>query len=123
MDNTLGDDLVVEILAAETATLQNVYAPLPFKVHFIFCIIATLLYITQFVRKGSYHYLTLLAAIDLTIVTQFCTKSFFIGMLFGAEVVLLAATAFLSHRFTKANEEKKKAAAEKADDPVKEDEE
>ena len=32
-------------------------------------------------------------AIDLTIVTQFTTKSFVIGMLFGAEVALLAATA------------------------------
>ena len=40
-------------------------------------------------------------AIDLTIVTQFTTKSFVIGMLFGAEVALLAATAFISHRFAK----------------------
>ena len=84
---------MIETLAAETATLQNVYAPLPFKVHMIFCVIATLLYITQFIRKGSYHYLTLMIAIDLTIVTQFTTKSFVIGMLFGAEAALLAATA------------------------------
>ena len=109
---------MIETLAAETATLQNVYAPLPFKVHMIFCVIATLLYITQFIRKGSYHYLTLMIAIDLTIVT----KSFVIGMLFGAEVALLAATAFISHRFAK----KQKAlenAGEKSETAQKEDEE
>ena len=104
---------MIETLAAETATLQNVYAPLPFKVHMIFCVIATLLYITQFIRKGSYHYLTLMIAIDLTIVTQFTTKSF---------VALLAATAFISHRFAK----KQKAlenAGEKSETAQKEDEE
>ena len=72
-----------ETLAAETATLQNVYAPLPFKVHMIFCVI---------------------------------------GMLFGAEVALLAATAFISHRFAK----KQKAlenAEEKSETAQKEDEE
>lgn len=113
---------MIETLAAETATLQNVYAPLPFKVHMIFCVIATLLYITQFIRKGSYHYLTLMIAIDLTIVTQFTTKSFVIGVLFGAEAALLAATAFISHRFAK----KQKAldnAGEKSETAQKEDEE
>ena len=113
---------MIETLAAETATLQNVYAPLPFKVHMIFCVIATLLYITQFIRKGSCHYLTLMIAVDLTIVTQFTTKSFVIGMLFGAEVALLAATAFISHRFAK----KQKAlenAGEKSETAQKEDEE
>ncbi|RGG21857.1 hypothetical protein DWY44_08345 [Ruminococcus sp. AF25-19] len=113
---------MIETLAAETATLQNVYASLPFKVHMIFCVIATLLYITQFIRKGSYHYLTLMIAIDLTIVTQFTTKSFVIGMLFGAEAALLAATAFISHRFAK----KQKAlenAGEKSETAQKEDEE
>lgn len=114
---------MIETLAAETATLQNVYAPLPFKVHMIFCVIATLLYITQFIRKGSYHYLTIMAAIDLTIITQFCTKSFAIGMLFGAEVLLLSATAFLSHRFSKAQKAKENAEKDKTDTAVKEDEE
>ena len=114
---------MIETLAAETATLQNVYAPLPFKVHVIFCVIATLLYITQFIRKGSYHYLTIMVAIDLTIITQFCTKSFAIGMLFGAEVMFLAATAFLSHRFSKAQKAKENAEKDKTDTAVKEDEE
>ena len=103
---------MIETLAAETATLQNVYAPLPFKVHMIFCVIATLLYITQFI----------MIAIDLTIVTQFTTKSFVIGMIFGAEIALLAATAFISHRFAK----KQKAlenAGEKSETAQKEDEE
>lgn len=114
---------MIETLAAETATLQNVYAPLPFKVHMIFCVIATLLYITQFIRKGSYHYLTIMVAIDLTIITQFFTKSFAIGMLFGAEVMLLAATAFLSHRFSKAQKAKENAEKDKTDTAVKENEE
>ena len=48
--------------------------------------------------------------------------SFVIGMLFGAEVALLAATAFISHRFAK----KQKAlenAEEKSETAQKEDEE
>lgn len=114
---------MIEILAAETATLQNVYAPLPFKVHMIFCVIATLLYITQFIRKGSYHYLTIMMAIDLTIITQFTTKSFVIGMLFGAEVVLLAATAIISHMFAKKQKALENATEEKSETAQKEDEE
>ena len=102
---------MIETLAAETATLQNVYAPLPFKVHMIFCVIATLLYITQFIRKGSCHYLTLMIAIDLTIVTQFTTKSFVIGMLFGAEVALAKKQKALEN------------AGEKSETAQKEDEE
>ncbi|WP_295207518.1 hypothetical protein [Ruminococcus sp.] len=93
---------MLETLAAESATLQNVYAPLPFKVHFIFCIIATLLYMTQFMRKRSVHYLIIMVAIDLTIVTQFCTESIVIAFLFGIEVILLALAGIFSHKYNKA---------------------
>ena len=93
---------MLETLAAESATLQNVYAPLPFKVHFIFCIIATLLYMTQFMRKRSVHYLIIMVAIDLTIVTQFCTESIVIAFLFGIEVILLVLAGIFSHKYNKA---------------------
>ena len=114
---------MIETPAAETATLQNVCAPLPFPVHMIFCVIATLLYITQFIRKGSYHYLTIMIAIDLTIVTQFTTKSFVIGMLFGAEVMLLAATAIISHRFAKKQKALENASEKNSENAQKDDEE
>ena len=57
-------------LFSATQGLQNVYTPFPFKMHLGFCIIATILYLIQFYRRGSFHYLVLMAAIDLTFLTQ-----------------------------------------------------
>lgn len=100
--NFQGDDFVIETLADEATALQNVYAPLPLKIHMIFCVIATLLYIAQFIRKGSVHYLIIMAAVDLTLVTQFCTESIVIAFLFGIEVILLVLAGIFSHKFNKA---------------------
>ena len=99
---------MIEILAQTTTQMQNVYTPLPFKVHLIFCIIATIVYIAQYARRKAPHYLLIMLAIDATFVTQFCTESIIIAALFGLEVLLLAAAAVFSHRFNKALKEKGK---------------
>ena len=105
-----GDDFVIETLAGEAVALQNVYAPLPLNVHMIFCVIATLLYITQFIRKGSVHYLIIMTAVDLTLVTQFCTENIVIAFLFGLEVILLVLAGIFSHKFSKAQAAKAESA-------------
>lgn len=98
---------MIQLLAEQTQQLQNVCTPLPFKVHFCFCIIATVLYITQAVRKKSKHYIFIMFAIDLTFITQFWTSTWVIASLFAAEVVLLVLAGIFSHRYNrqiKANE-------------------
>lgn len=92
---------MIETLAQDITTMQNVYTPLPFKVHFIFCMIATVVYLLQFARKGSVHYLLIMAAIDLTFVTQICTTNVVISCLFAAEVILLVCAAVSSHKYNK----------------------
>lgn len=86
--------------------MQNVYTPFPFTMHLIFCIVATLVYGLQFVRKGSKHYLLMLLAVDATFVTQFCTTSIVMTCLFVLEVALLIAAAVCSHKFNKLNKNK-----------------
>lgn len=100
---------MTEILASSSEAMQNVYTPLPLKLHLIFCIIATVIYLIQFSRKGSAHYLVIMLAVDLTFVTQICTKTIVMNCLFGAEIVLLILAAVLSFRFNK----KQKAASAK----------
>lgn len=74
--------------------LQNVFTPLPYKMHLGLCVIATVLYLVQYYRKGSWHYLLLMFAVDLTYLTQtsFCYKDGFITALGAAEAALLIAS-------------------------------
>jgi hypothetical protein len=103
-----------QILSTEiSASMQNVYTPLPMKVHFIFCVIATLIYIIQYARKNSLHYLLVMFAIDLTFVTQICTTSVVMSCLFVAEVILLAAAGVFSHRYNKKLKARKQGGADK----------
>lgn len=92
----------MQILAQEAEKLQNVYTPLPLGVHFVFCVIATLLYLVQFYRKGSYHYLLLMIAVDATIITQFWTSAAAIAALGLCEAALLVAAAVISFRYSRA---------------------
>ena len=82
--------------------MQNVYTPMPMGVHFVFCLIATLLYLVQFYRKGAWHYLLLMIAVDLTFITQLWTSHFAISALAIAEAALLIAAAILCFRYNKA---------------------
>lgn len=100
---------MVEMLAVSEG-LQNVYTPLPFKIHLIFCIIATAVYIAQYVRKHAPHYLLIMLAVDATFVTQFCKGNIVITMLFILEICLLTAAGLLSHKYTKAMRQKEKTA-------------
>lgn len=92
---------MLELLANNATGMQNVYTPLPFKVHFIFCIIATLLYLVQFYRKRSAYYLLIMAAIDLTFVTQYWSGKPVIYALAAAEIVLIAAAVIASVMYNK----------------------
>ena len=83
--------------------LQSVYTPFTFKMHLGFCIIATILYLLQYYRKGSWHYIVLMAAIDLTFVTQtsLCQTGSRVAVLGIVEVALLAIAAVLNYRYSK----------------------
>ncbi len=81
--------------------MQNVYTPLPFKMHFIFCIIATLIYLVQYCRKRSLYYIFIMFAIDLTFVTQYYTSKTAIITLFIAEVVLIVLAVIFSYKYNK----------------------
>ncbi|MBR1423262.1 MAG: hypothetical protein IJ571_07480 [Ruminococcus sp.] len=104
---------MLQILADDGATLQNVYAPLPLGIHIGFCIIATAVYAALFARRRGYNYLCLLAAVDLTLLTQFFTDDSFITALFIVELGLLAASAIYSFRASRAKKEQKAAADNK----------
>ena len=81
--------------------MQNVYTPLTFTPHLIFCIIATVVYCTQYYRKHSSHYLLLALAVDGTFLTQMNTDSIFIALLGVFEVAMLIAAAVLGMKFSK----------------------
>lgn len=106
---------MLETLAS--SGMQNVYTPLPFKMHFIFCVIATLLYLVQFYRKRSLYYLFIMAAIDLTFVTQYYTTKPVIIALFVAEIILIVCAVISSHKYNKRikaeNAQKEKELAQK----------
>ena len=90
----------MEILARNE--MQNVYTPLPLNIHFVFCLIATALYLVQFYRKGAWHYILLMFAVDATFITQFWTTHFAISALAVTVAALLIGAAVLSHRYSKA---------------------
>lgn len=98
--------------------LQNVYTPFPFKMHLGFCIIATILYLIQFYRRGSFHYLVLMAAIDLTFLTQttICNDGSRVAVLGIVEVALLAIAAVLNIHYSKQQKAVKAAANAAADE-------
>lgn len=94
-------------LFANQNMMQNVYTPLPMYVHLGFCIVASVVYLLQFYRKGSWHYITLMFAADLTFATQVYTGDWFIKVLFVVEMLLLAASAVLGHLYNKKQKDKK----------------
>lgn len=74
--------------------LENIYAPMPFSTHIIFCIIATIFYFIQYKRKGFKHYIYLILAIDSTIFTQFYNDSVVMFVLGFEEAILLVMIIF-----------------------------
>ena len=98
--------------------LQNVYNPLPLKMHIGLCIIATVLYLIQYRRRGSWHYILLMIGIDLTYLTQtsLCYKTGFIPALGVAEGLILAGALVTYKQFSKKEKEKRAAAAAAADE-------
>lgn len=102
----------MDFLTAVTNTgTQNVHAPLPLKAHIIFCLIATVVYLIQFKRRGLNYYIYLTIAVDLTLATQFYTQDYVIMSLGVAEVILLAmafVSQFKNKKKLKAEAEKKK---------------
>lgn len=102
-----------------SSTLQNVYTPFSFGLEVIFCIAATIVYGAQYINKKSIHYMLMLIACDLTIVTQINTSKPVLIGLFIAEVLVLSAAAVFSFRYSKSlkkeDEEKKKAPEDKSD--------
>lgn len=102
--------------------LQNVYVPLPLKVHVIFCIIATIIYILEIYRKKSPHYLFMMLAVDATLLMHAFPNSTMVAVLAVIEGVLLGAAitvAIIESKKRKARAAL--AAAEQAED-VKENE-
>lgn len=98
--------------------LQNVYTPLPQNMHFGLCVIASVVYLLQFYRKGSWHYPLLMFAVDITFLTQtsLCYKDGFISLLAAAEAALLTASILTYISYAKKLKAKRAAAeAEEAD--------
>lgn len=86
------------LILAYNNGIQNVHAPLPLPAHLIFCALATLLYTVQFQRKRLKHYIYLLVAIDLTLLTQFYDQSYVVIAIGIAEILLLVLTFVSMHR-------------------------
>ena len=95
-------------------SLQNVYTPFSFGMELIFCIAATIVYGAQYITKKSPHYMLMLIACDLTIVTQINTSKPVLIGLFVAEIALLVGAAVFSFKYSK---QQKKAEGEKKKAP------
>lgn len=83
--------------------MQNVYAPLPLAAHLVFCVLATLLYAILFNRRGKKHYLILIIAIDLTLMTQFWTDKMVIFALGASEAILVIMAIVMTIKENKAD--------------------
>ncbi len=90
--------------------MQNVYVPLPFSAHLVFCIIATIVYALEIYRKKSLHYLFIMLAVDSTILMQAFPNSTMVVILAVLEILLLGTAITLS-----VLEHKKKKAAAQAE--------
>ena len=95
---------MVEILTKTNSTLKSL-CTLPMTMHLTFCIIATLVYSIQFIRKKSLHYILMLIAFDLTFITQIYVSEPLLIVLAVAEAALLTGAAVLSHKYNKEHEE------------------
>lgn len=98
------DNSMIEILAKTNSTLKNL-CTLPMGMHLTFCIIATIVYIIQYARKKSLHYILMLIAFDLTFITQIYVSQPLLIVLAIAEAGLLTGAGILSHKYNKAHEE------------------
>lgn len=102
-----------------SSTLQNVYTPFSFWLEVVFCAAATIVYGAQYLNKKSPHYMLMLIACDLTIVTQINTSKPVLIGLFIAEVLVLSAAAVFSYKYSKSLKEdegeEKKAPEEESD--------
>lgn len=109
------------IFDADVVGMQNVHTPLTSGQHFGFCLIATAVYLLQFYKRGGWHYLLIMLAVDLTYVTQtsLCTENRDFLILGIAEALILGAAMVLSIRFNK-RQKAARLAAEAASDEAAE---
>lgn len=107
----------------ESTTLESTLFPISMEKHIIFCIVAAIFFILQFVRTKQWYQLVMAAAIPLSLLIYIdeenMTLFYGVGIL---EAVLLCAALVLnivqSHKENKAEAAKKaaeKAAAEAAE--------
>lgn len=79
------------ITLTEQIGLQNVYTPLPFGIHLVFSVFATIVLMIQFFRKHRICYLLATLAIDATLITHFAFESR--RVIFALEIVELVLVA------------------------------
>ncbi len=92
--------------------LQNRFAPLPKKLHIIFAVVATILFLVLYVRQKKLSDLLWLLILDTTLILQFFGDPVTATGVGVVEVVLIALLIWTS---VKENKEKKaRLAAEKA---------
>lgn len=115
--------MITTLAQGLTNTLQNIYTPFSFGMELVFCVVATLVYGAQYLTKRSVHYLLMLIACDLTIVTQINTSKPVLAGLFVAEAALLTAAAVFAVKYSrrvKAEAGEKKKAPKTQGDAVDE---
>lgn len=116
------DTFMTLLVESDGSKMQNVYTPLSLTAHLIFCLLATALYLIMYYRRGSVHYLLLMAAIDATIITQYWTSSAAITTLGIAEILLIGAAIFFYVRYSrklKAENAAREAARKEAEERAK----
>ncbi len=116
------DTFIKLLVESDGSKMQNVYTPLSLGVHFVFCLLATALYLTMYYRRGSLHYLLLMFAIDATLITQYWTTSIAITLLAVVEIALIGASIWFYIKYAKkqkAENAAKLAAAKEAEERAK----
>ena len=92
--------------------LQNIYVPLPFAAHLLFCIFATAVYALETYRKKSVHYIFIAAGVDATLLMQFFPNSTMVIILAVMEVIFLGTAITLSVMRSRKEKAEKKAQKE-----------
>ena len=104
----------------DSTTLESSLFPISMEKHIIFCIIATILFVLQFVRTKQWYQLVMAAAIPLSLLVYIDEENTTLFNCVGIlEAVLLCAALVLnimqSHKENKADAAKKAAEAAAAE--------
>lgn len=111
---------MINNISLAISAIQSRFAPLPFKLHILFCVLSTILFLILYLRSKNIKEIYWLLICDTTVILQFYgDKITAIGVAI-CEIVLFALLGYEVFRQKKEKKNSEKSESEKIDDNIKE---